>query len=188
MDVSEGIAGAVWIGAITLVFVTEALNQTTEWWGYINSAYYIGAIFGGGIAIAFSKYITKNLLVNMAVGTMSYGILCIIYGLNSFPIIAILLVLCMGPVYQIRDISQQTILQNSAPPSDLSKIYAAHTVLLSTATGLSVLLVGIVADVFGIRWVYILGGVLVIIVSGISLTILKRKGTHDSKRGFSHSR
>jgi len=175
MDVSEGIAGSVWMGAITLIFVSEALNETTEWWGYINSAYNLGAVVGGGIAIALAKYISKNLLVNMAVGAMSYGVLCIIYGMNSFPVIALLLVLCMGPVYQIRDISQQTILQKSSPPSDLPKIYASHNVLSSASTGFSVLLVGVVADIFGVRWVYILGGALVIVVSCISLIILRQK-------------
>jgi len=175
MDVSEGVAGAVWIGAITLIFVDEVLQQGTDWWGYINSAYYAGAILGGAVAVYFSKYISKNLLINMAVGTFSYGVLSILYGLNSLPIVAIILVLLMGPVYQIRDVSQQTLLQSSVPASQLSKIYAAHSVLLSSVGGLSVLLVGITADLFGVRWVYILGGILVILTSSVSLLILKNR-------------
>ncbi len=55
----------------------------------------------------------------------------------------------MGPCYQIRDISQTTVLQSSVAPSLLSKMYTAHGALLSTASGLSMLSVGIITDLFG---------------------------------------
>ncbi|WP_249928277.1 MFS transporter [Niallia circulans] len=47
MDVIEGMAGSIWVGAITLVYVKEALNQGEQWWGFINASYYVGAILGG---------------------------------------------------------------------------------------------------------------------------------------------
>lgn len=46
MDMIEGMAGTIWVGAITLVYVKEALHQDVQWWGYINSSYYIGTILG----------------------------------------------------------------------------------------------------------------------------------------------
>lgn len=174
MDVSEGMAGAVWIGAITLVFVNEILNQSAEWWGYINSAYYAGTLLGGIVAITMAKFLGKNLFLSIAIGSFLYSLLSIVYGLNSNPMIAVLLVLLMGPVYQMRDISQQTLMQKSAPPRELSKIYAAHTVLSSAAMGFSVFIVGVVADLVGVQYVYIGGGILVLLVSSTAIVILSK--------------
>ncbi|MDZ4910739.1 MFS transporter, partial [Clostridium perfringens] len=47
MDMIEGIAGTIWVGAITLVYVKEVLHQGEAWWGFINASYYVGAIVGG---------------------------------------------------------------------------------------------------------------------------------------------
>ncbi|MFP3325918.1 MFS transporter, partial [Planococcus sp. SIMBA_160] len=33
MDIIEGIAGGIWIGGISLVFVKEVLNKNEQWWG-----------------------------------------------------------------------------------------------------------------------------------------------------------
>ena len=60
MDVCENIAGAVWIGAITLAFVTHDLKQGEEWWGFINAAYYTGAIIGGLLAAWMSQFIQNS--------------------------------------------------------------------------------------------------------------------------------
>jgi len=49
MDVIEAFVGTIWIGAITLTYVEEALGKSETWWGYINGAYYLGTIAGGFI-------------------------------------------------------------------------------------------------------------------------------------------
>ncbi len=41
MDLTEMFAGVIWIAAISMVFVTEVLHQSTEWFGYINAGYYL---------------------------------------------------------------------------------------------------------------------------------------------------
>ncbi|MDG5471444.1 MFS transporter [Jeotgalibacillus sp. ET6] len=172
MDIGEGIAGSVWIGAITLIFVSEALDKGAEWWGYINSAYYIGALIGGACAIAAYKFVERHLILNIALGSMAYSILAIVYSFIDQAVMALILVLLMGPVYQVRDISQQTLMQKSARPEDLSKVYAAHSVILSATMGFSVVLIGLIADVFGIRIVYLLAGVIVLLTSSFSLLFM----------------
>ncbi|MBD3860722.1 MFS transporter [Bacillus sp. 28A-2] len=170
MDVCENIAGAVWIGAITLAFVTHDLKQGEEWWGFINAAYYTGAIIGGLLAAWMSRLIQKQLLLFMAAGSFIYAMLTIVFALNSLPWLALLLCILMGPAYQIRDVSQQTILQTETPIHDLSKVYAAHYVLSSVSVGLSIFFVGLIADAFGARFVYLLGGLFVLICSSIAIT------------------
>ncbi|MCM3045866.1 MFS transporter [Bacillus altitudinis] len=170
MDVSENIAGAIWIGAITLAFVTHDLNESEDWWGFINAAYYAGAIIGGLLAAWMSRLIQKQLLLSMVAGSFIYAGLTILFAMNTLPWLALLLCILMGPAYQIRDVSQQTILQTETPIHDLSKVYAAHYVLSSVSVGLSIFFVGMIADAFGARFVYLLGGLFVLICSSIAIT------------------
>ncbi|MGX1448941.1 MFS family permease [Bacillus sp. 153480037-1] len=170
MDVSENIAGALWVGPVTLAFVTLVLNEGAEWWGYINAAYYIGAIIGGLMAAWLSQFIQKQLLLFMAAGSFIYAVLTILFSLNSLPWLALLLCILMGPAYQIRDVSQQTILQTETPVHELSKVYSAQYVLSSMSVTLSIFFVGLIADTFGARFVYLLGGLFVLICSSIAIT------------------
>ncbi|MFS0657049.1 MFS transporter [Bacillus sp. 179-C3.3 HS] len=169
MDVCENIAGAVWIGTITLAFVTQDLKETEEWWGLINAAYYTGAIAGGVLAAWMNQLIQKQLLLFMAAGSFIYAVLTILFAVNSLPWLALLLCILMGPAYQIRDVSQQTILQTETPASYLSKVYSAHFVLSSVSVSLSILLVGIIADIFGARFVYLFAGLFVLVCSSIAI-------------------
>lgn len=132
MDVIEGMAGSIWIGAITLVYVKEALNQGEQWWGFINASYYIGAIFWGIITLFIAKTIQKHLIFSMAIGSLLFSIFTLIYGLTSIPILALLLCVAMGPAYQIRDVAQQTAFQINIQTEHLPKVYASQGILLST--------------------------------------------------------
>jgi len=145
MDVIEGIAGQIWVGAITLVYVKEILHKGDQWWGFINSSYYIGTIIGGMITIALAKKIQKHLIKSMAIGSFLFGILTLLYGLNSTPIFALLLCVAMGPAYQIRDVAQQTSFQSSINHALLPQVYASRGILLSTITASSTALVGFVS-------------------------------------------
>lgn len=60
MDMIEGIAGTIWVGAITLVYVKEVLHQGEAWWGFINASYYIGAIAGGLLMLLLSSFIPEK--------------------------------------------------------------------------------------------------------------------------------
>lgn len=184
MDVIEGMAGSVWIGAITLVYVKEVLNRSEDWWGFINSSYYIGTIIGGILALMITKIIQRNLIVSMAVGSFLFGILTLLYGVNSTPWFALALCVLMGPAYQIRDIAQQTIIQTSVNTNELPKIYASHGILTSTSVSLSIFLVGLISDFFGVRVVYIFAGIVVLLSSFLSFTLLKlekkSKGVQES--------
>ncbi|MGG2015209.1 MFS transporter [Bacillus sp. S10(2024)] len=173
MDMIEGIAGSIWVGAITLVYVKEALHQSVQWWGYINSSYYIGTILGGIFTLWLAKKIQKHLILSMAIGSALFSILTLLYGLSSIPILSLILCLGMGPAYQLRDVAQQTALQTNVDSALLPKVYASRSIILSTITSFSISLVGLIADVIGIRWVYILGASLIAFSAMLSFTIIK---------------
>lgn len=173
MDMIEGIAGTIWVGAITLVYVKEVLHQGEAWWGFINASYYVGAISGGLLMLLLSSFIQKNLILCMAAGSSVFSLLTLWYGLNSMPIVALILCIAMGPAYQLRDVAQQTAFQSSVDHAMLPKVYASRDILLSTITSLSIAVVGLIADTLGIRMVYILGAVCIAISAGLSFALLR---------------
>ncbi|OMF83421.1 MFS transporter [Paenibacillus glucanolyticus] len=173
MDMIEGIAGTIWVGAITLVYVKEVLHQGEAWWGFINASYYVGAIVGGLLMLLLSSFIQKNLIPCMAVGSAVFSLLTLWYGLNSIPIVALILCIAMGPAYQLRDVAQQTALQSSVDHEMLPKVYASRDILLSTITSLSIAVIGLIADTLGIRMVYIVGSICIAISAGLSFTLLR---------------
>ncbi|MCP3026432.1 hypothetical protein [Halobacillus sp. A5] len=61
---------------------------------------------------------------------------------------------------QIKSITLETYLQNEATVVDLPKIYGAQRALTSLTFGLSSLLLGGMADVFGVQYVFLLAGIL----------------------------
>lgn len=179
MDLVEGLARSIWIGAITLAFVKEALGQEEGWWGLINSSYSAGTILGGILAIALATRIQKHLISSMAIGSLLFSLLTIAYGLNSLPWLALVLCMLMGPAYQIRDIAQQTAFQTRVPIESLSKVNAAHGIILSASMSISTVIFGLIADQMGIRLVYLIGGALLIVSALFSFQLNRVKKQND---------
>ncbi|WP_141436529.1 MFS transporter [Bacillus cereus] len=184
MDLIETFAGTIWIGAITMAYVTTILHKGEEWWGYINTSYYVGTLIGGLLAWKMSSYIQNNLIRSMAIGSLLFSILTFLFGITSNAFIALFLCVLMGPCYQIRDISQTTVLQSSVTPSLLSKMYTAHGALLSTASGFSMLSVGIITDMFGVRTIYIIASLLILFSACLSFRLLKHQNTQKRNISF----
>ena len=149
MDLIETFAGTIWIGAITMAYVTTVLHKGEEWWGYINTSYYVGTLIGGLLAWKMSTYIQNNLIRSMAIGSLMFSILTFLYGMTSSGFIALFLCVLMGPCYQIRDISQTTVLQSSVEPTLLSKciqlmVHSSRRLLVFLCLVLALLLICLV--------------------------------------------
>lgn len=95
MDLIETFAGTIWIGAITMAYVTSILHKSEEWWGYINTSYYVGTLIGGLLAWKMSSYIQNNLIRSMSIGSLMFSILTFLYGMTSSGFIALFLCVLM---------------------------------------------------------------------------------------------
>jgi MFS family permease len=160
MDLMEAFVGTIWIGAVTLTYVEEALGKNEAWWGYINGAYYLGTIIGGFMVYRLSKMMRGRLAIFMIFGSLMFGLLTFIYGFVSNPYLALFLVLLMGPSYQMRDLAQETMFQNSANEKVVTKIFAAKSALIQLIFIVSIIGIGVLTDLIGVRLVYILSGCL----------------------------
>ncbi len=75
----------------------------------------------------------------------------------------------MGPAYQLRDVAQETIYQNTCCNGMLPKVIAAKSPLVQAVFVLSIAFVGTVADLFGVRFVYLFSSFMLLLTALIGM-------------------
>jgi MFS family permease len=150
MDFLEGLAGSVWVGAFLLAYVKTVLHQDDTWWGYINVSYFIGAIAGGLGIVALGKFLDRSRYASMMIGMMGYGVLTLVFGYVTNPWLALVIVLWMGPLTEIRTVAVTTMRQLSVEAEALPKVLTAMNTMISFVFGISVIGLGVLSDLWGI--------------------------------------
>ncbi|MCR8643588.1 MFS transporter [Paenibacillus sp. N1-5-1-14] len=173
MDIIDGLCGAIWIGAFTLVFVQEVLHQNDAWWGFINASYFVGTILGGFIVMALVKKLDGKLPIFMIIGTIGYGVMTMIFAMTTNLILILLIVIAMGPMVQLRTSSRTTLIQRSVSVDLLPKVLSAETTLIYALFGVSVLLCGILIDLWGSAVMYIVAGGISVLAGLIGIVLRK---------------
>lgn len=181
MDVIESWAGMIWIGSVSLTYVHDVLQKGEAWWGYVNGAYYAGTMIGGLIIYRLSGKFQRSLIPLMLTGALAYGMLTFIYGLTSSAVLALFLVLCMGPACVLRDLTQETFLQNITIEQTRVNILAARSALVQFIFMFSIIGTGVISDVFGVRFIYISAGILLLFSAFIGFSQLQMKKTVQSR-------
>jgi len=169
MDMIDMLGGSVWVGAFTLSFVQVALGQGEEWWGFINAAYFAGTVAGGLLVLALAQAIGNRLLAAMLIGMAGYSILTLFYSLNSQPFIALILVLLMGPFAELSIINRRTLIQRSVAKEMLPKVLSAQASLLHLVFCISLIVMAILAEWFGIVNLYLFAAGLTLLALGVGL-------------------
>ena len=168
MDVLETIAGTVWIAAILYVFVSDALLVNEKWWGFINGSFFLGLIGGSLLCLRFAGSIEKNLGTFIFAGAFLSSAVTLLFGMNSVPLLALVLSFLVGIFGQLKNIPQQTVIQTSVPREALPTVFTTLGAIGTGTFGVASLLMGVLADAFGIRAVFILAGLLLAAASLIA--------------------
>lgn len=161
--VIEAIANVVWVAAIMYVYVADVLQADESWWGYLNTAFFIGLLLGGLICSRFAHRVEQNLRQIMVITSFAVSVITLLFGFNSIAWLALLFGVFHGLVAQIKGIAMETYLQKEALPADLPKLYSAQSALISLLFGLSSLLFGAIAEWFNVQVAFSLAGVLLTI-------------------------
>jgi MFS family permease len=172
----ESIANVVWVAAILYVFVAEVLHVSEAWWGYMNTAFFLGLILGGVLCTKYSQLIDDKAKKTLLVSTIIIAIVTLLFGLNKLPLLAIILVTLSGFVEQIKGIVLNTYLQKTATTTELPKLYSAQAALSSLFFGLASILFGALADLYNVQLVFFLAAGL-LAISAIYLIIFKQHFT-----------
>lgn len=160
MDMIEALAGSVWSSAILLAFTAAVLHETEVWWGMFNASYFIGAIVGSVIAICFSAFFEQNIGYAIMFSSLVMSALTLLFSFSPIPFLCALACAAMGPFYQVRDICQETVLQEAIPEQKRIGIMAAKNAILTPWSGITYSIMGLVADAAGAKTAFITAGVL----------------------------
>jgi MFS transporter, DHA3 family, macrolide efflux protein len=168
IDFLESFAEAVWVSAIILVFVTEALNQNEAWWGFINGAFFTGLILGSVFSVKYAFYIEKNLREFFYFSAMASFILTSLFSFTTIPVMALMLSLFLGISGQLEGIPKQTIIQKSVLKEQLAAVYTSLSSIATGTFGIAAVTMGLIAELIGIRAVFMTASLLLLIVSVIA--------------------
>lgn len=168
MDMLESIANTAWVSAIVLVFVREVMQAPDAWWGYINATYFVGALLGSALVMRFSERFDKNKRTAIVMGAVLGGLITVAVALSGDRFLILGLSVLIGLFSQIKNIPQASLIQQKVAADRLVATYAASGILNSGVFALFTLLMGQVADVFDVRWVFVLSGSLLLLVGLIA--------------------
>ncbi|MCS1351565.1 MFS transporter [Mechercharimyces sp. CAU 1602] len=180
MDGWEAWAGTIWIAPVTFAYTEQVLQEGEAWWGYINGIYYLGTFAGGWLVYRFATRMEKKIWIYMVLGAASFGLLTLIYGLTSQPWLALVLVFLMGPAYQMRDLAQETMIQNSTDAEALTKVMAARSSMVQVIFLFSMLIITSVITYIGVEWIYIAAGMMLLVSAGYGASCFSRMQTEGS--------
>lgn len=169
MDMIEALAGSVWSSAILLAFTVAVLHETEVWWGMFNASYFIGAIVGSVVAIRFSSFFERNMGYAIMFSSLVMSALTLLFSFSPVPFLCALACAAMGPFYQVRDICQETMLQEVIPEQKRIGIMAAKNAILTPWSGVTYSIMGLVADAAGAKIAFIAAAALYIMTFLIAL-------------------
>ncbi|MDK1002573.1 MFS transporter [Bacillus subtilis] len=169
MDMIEALAGSVWSSAILLAFTAAVLHETEVWWGMFNASYFIGAIVGSVVAIRFSSFFERNMGYAIMFSSLVMSALTLLFSFSPVPFLCALACAAMGPFYQVRDICQETMLQEVIPEQKRIGIMAAKNAILTPWSGVTFSIMGLVADAAGAKIAFIAAAALYIMTFLIAL-------------------
>jgi hypothetical protein len=142
LNMLQIVSSVVWSAAILFLFVEKQLQLGSQWWGYINSSFFVGLMSGSLLLFKNQRFFTKYTEKCLMVTKVLSALIIFIFGWTSFGIIALLLSFLFGVIEQIKTIMLQTMLQYNTPPEKLGKVYAVHGLFTTILFGISATIAG----------------------------------------------
>ncbi|SNT27759.1 Predicted arabinose efflux permease, MFS family [Bacillus sp. OK838] len=179
IDFITTLASSVWVAAVIYVYVDENLQLGEEWWGYINTSYFIGMIFSGLIVIRFAKLLEKHIGFFIIFGLFLSAMLILLFGSTSIPAFALLLACLYGLPEQIREVIYTKLFQDHASEKTLAKIYAVWGAVINLTFAGSVLLLGYITETYSVETTFRFSSTLIFLA--FLYAIFKRKDLHGKE-------
>ncbi|NMH69643.1 MFS transporter [Bacillus sp. RO3] len=156
----ESISGTVWIAAVLYLYVDLQLDRGVEWWGFINSSFFIGLVLASYMIFKLHGLFSRHRSKWLSIGMMVTSVVTLVFAWNEMAIMALVLSFLFGLFDQLKNVVLQTYLQESAPPEELGKIYAAQGALTTLLFGLSSVGVGWLLEILSISMIFTLSSLL----------------------------
>lgn len=161
--------GAIF-SSLDAVYIAEVFNNSTDVYGYINSAWGVGMLITSAL-----YFIYKNVpeFKMFSLGILFMGIATIGYGLSGSVTICIFFNFLGGLANTLYVVYYKSLLQRRTESGSLGKVFASQSTLSKIVSVLVVSIAGGFADVLSVRYVIIFSGMITVVISVISYYLLK---------------
>ena len=171
------------MGAVNVLFVpllVEDLQVSPTWMAGIDGAQVVGMLAAAGLVTALVRRLAPTTIIS--IGLVGIGA-CI--GLMSavtavWQVMAILLV--VGLFVTPLQAMAQTLVQTSTADATRGRVVALLQAAMSTASVASMAIGGILADVLGVRAVYVAAGVMAVAAAGLSWLMFRGARPQPAER------
>lgn len=176
IEVLEQASNTAWISAVVLVFVKEILHVNENWWGYINTTYFIGSIIGSMLIYKYSEQVEKRKSSFIFYSALVGAVTTFLVSVESSPILILVYSVLIGVFYQSRNIPQTSILQKITPKENLTAVYSSINILNISVFSVVSLIMGMITDLYGSQMVFVISSMCLFT---ISIIIRKNKARLD---------
>jgi len=141
------VGGAIW--TLTVVLAEETFGLGGQGAGFLNAAYGAGALLGGFVVgYATTRF---SLGPTFVWTTGASSLVFALLGVSPAGVLPFVLLVVVGVIDVISDVSSTTLLQSATPDSLLGRVFGAFEALLVSAMLLGALVIGPLIDLAGAR-------------------------------------
>lgn len=158
------VAGA--LGVLVVVTALDLLHRGNSGVGLLNAASGVGGI--AGALVAFALVGRKRLASNFGVGIVLWGAPLALIGAwpNTAVALAALGVLGLGNT--LVDVAGLTLLQRSAPPAVIARVFGVLEMVLVGTIGLGAALAPVLIAGIGVRWSLVVTGAFLPVLAALT--------------------
>ena len=150
------VAGA--LNVLVIVAALELLDLGRSGPGLLNSAVGIGGLIGAGVALGLVGM--RGLGTAFAFGLVLWGLPLVLFGAWPTTGAAVLFLGLLGIGNTLVDVSGLTLLQRTAPPEVLGRVFGVLESLVVGTLGLGAIIAPLLVSLFGVRWALVATGLL----------------------------
>lgn len=146
--------------SLLAVYVTQDLQGNATTLSLLRGSLMVGALLMG---IVLSKLEIKRYFALFIVAGLLQGLALTMFEFTSWVWVIVLCCVVIGMVETAINVPETVLIQTTVPAHEQPAVYAAGTALATSCLPIAALIVGPLADVFGIKTVISAGGILIIL-------------------------
>jgi CRP-like cAMP-binding protein len=158
------VAGAM--GVLVVVTALDLLGLGESGVGLLNAACGVGGIVGA--LAAFALIGRKRLASDFGLGIVLWGAPLAVIGAWPNTAVALVALGVLGLGNTLVDVAGLTLLQRSAPPAVIGRVFGVLEMLIVVAIGLGAALAPLLIDWIGIRWALVVTGAVLPVLAALT--------------------